>query len=177
MTETTRFAITLEGTIRLTREEDLPDLEWFGMFTAYREPMEQALARQEAGEVLMLVAEVNRFPAGQLWVDLRRAGSAPAAYIWAVRVLPALQGVGIGTRLLAEAERLLRERGVEAVELGVEARNPGARRLYERLGYRAVREEHDSYQYTPPDGEPVRVPVERTILRKELLPGAPSLPL
>jgi GNAT superfamily N-acetyltransferase len=43
---------------------------------------------------------------------------------------------GIGTRLIEEAERVLRERGHKRVALGVGPGNRLARRLYERLGYR-----------------------------------------
>lgn len=161
--------LTLRGEIRLAREADLPELEWFGTFTAHRALIREAFERQAAREVLMLVAEVNRFPAGQLWVDLRRPASAPAAYLWALRVLPPLRGAGLGTRLLERAECLLRGRGVAAVEIGVEPDNPAARRLYLRRGYHPAREEHDRYEYTAPGGERIEVPVRMTILRKPLI--------
>jgi ribosomal protein S18 acetylase RimI-like enzyme len=165
----TRFEVVLPAEIRLAREEDLRELEWFGIFTPHRELIREAFERQQAGEVLMLVAEVQGFPAGQLWVDLQRSGSAPAAYLWALRVFPVFQGAGIGTRLLDAAEVLLRERGVEAVEIGVEADNRGARRLYERREYHPEREEHDNYEYVEPGGERVHIPVHMTILRKSLV--------
>ena len=51
-------------------------------------------------------------------------------------VLPELRGRGIGTELVAAAERLARERGWARISLSVSVDgNPTARRLYERLGY------------------------------------------
>jgi ribosomal protein S18 acetylase RimI-like enzyme len=46
---------------------------------------------------------------------------------------------GIGTHLLAEAERRLRNLGHRRVALGVRVDNEAAIRLYERLGYRRWR--------------------------------------
>lgn len=163
-----RHALRLELVIRTCREEDLPRLEWFGMFTPHRELIRDAYDRQERGEVAMLVADVNGFPVGQVWVDFVRRAADSMGTIWALRVLPPLQGKGIGTRLLAAAERVIRARGREAAEIGVEKDNPGARRVYERAGYRVVREEYEEYEYTTPDGTRIRVPVDEWILRKSL---------
>jgi ribosomal protein S18 acetylase RimI-like enzyme len=54
-------------------------------------------------------------------------------------VAPGHRNNGIGTRLLAEAERRLRDLGHERVALGVRVDNEAAIRLYERLGYRQWR--------------------------------------
>ena len=56
-----------------------------------------------------------------------------------VWVLPERRSGGIGTELTLAAERLAAARGHERISLTVSLeQNPGARRLYERLGY------HDS---------------------------------
>jgi GNAT superfamily N-acetyltransferase len=47
------------------------------------------------------------------------------------------RGAGIGTRLLAEAERLTRERRLERLAIGVLLGNDGAARVYERFGFRS----------------------------------------
>lgn len=47
------------------------------------------------------------------------------------------QNEGIGTALVETAERHARRLGARRVGLAVEHDNPGARRLYERLGYQA----------------------------------------
>ena len=60
-----------------------------------------------------------------------------AGYLQTICVRPEERGRGLGTRLLAWAEaRIFRES--PNVFLCVSTFNPGARRLYERLGYTAV---------------------------------------
>jgi ribosomal protein S18 acetylase RimI-like enzyme len=58
-------------------------------------------------------------------------------------VLPAHRGRGIGTALLAELMDRARERRLPALSLSVERDNPAAR-LYERAGFRTIREEDGS---------------------------------
>lgn len=50
-------------------------------------------------------------------------------------VAPDWRGQGVGSELLAAAERRLRERGVEAISLEAMAANEAARRFYRRHGY------------------------------------------
>ena len=59
------------------------------------------------------------------------------AFVDELFVTAAARDSGIGTRALAEAERVCREEGIRALHLEVEFENEGARRLYEREGYRA----------------------------------------
>jgi ribosomal protein S18 acetylase RimI-like enzyme len=47
------------------------------------------------------------------------------------------RGAGIGTRLLAEAERLTRARRLNRLAIGVLLGNDGAARAYERFGFRS----------------------------------------
>jgi ribosomal protein S18 acetylase RimI-like enzyme len=64
---------------------------------------------------------------------------APAT--WYVNVLAAYpdeRGRGHGTALLALAERIAAEAGIRALSIIVSDSNTGARRLYERTGYREV---------------------------------------
>jgi ribosomal protein S18 acetylase RimI-like enzyme len=151
------LAITLIVTIRPARYDDLRMLEWFGLITPYREIMEKDFARARQGEIAYLVAEANGFPIGQVQVDFTLYGAQGIGLIWALRVIPTMQGLGIGTRLIGAAEKLLRDYGFHTAEIGVEASNPDARRLYERLGYVVVREVNEPWQYTTPDGEQITV--------------------
>ena len=57
------------------------------------------------------------------------------AHIEDLFVMPELRSRGIGTRILAHAERLAAERGFTQIGLAVGIDNPRARALYERLGY------------------------------------------
>jgi ribosomal protein S18 acetylase RimI-like enzyme len=62
---------------------------------------------------------------------------------WCVNVLatyPEHRGKGYGARLLSLAERIAAESGRKALSLIVSDSNLGARRLYERQGYREVAE-------------------------------------
>ena len=163
-----QLVIPLVVRIRECAEADLPHLEWFGSFAHHREIFAEAYARQGRGENLMLVADARGFPVGQAWVDLQKRKAESVGVLWAVRVLPLLQGLGIGSILIRAAARRLRERGYRAAELGVEKDNAGARRLYERLGYQLVGELREGYGYTAPDGVAVRHVVDQWILRKAL---------
>jgi ribosomal protein S18 acetylase RimI-like enzyme len=50
-------------------------------------------------------------------------------------VLEAYRSQGIGTAILGEAERRVRQRGLARMAVGVGVDNRRARALYERLGY------------------------------------------
>ena len=163
------YILPLEVVIRGTHEEDLEELEWCGLFTHHRELIREAYERQERGEVVMLVAEVNNSPVAQVWVDLRRRAVASAGFIWAVRVNPLFRSQGIGGKMLTEAEEVIRSNGLEAAELGVEKDNPGARSLYERAGYRVLNSAYEEYEYTDETGERALVAVDQWIMRKPLV--------
>lgn len=66
----------------------------------------------------MRIAELDAYPA-HLHIDL----------------LPALQGRGLGRRLIDALRTELAGRGVPAVHLGLDPANTGARAFYERLGF------------------------------------------
>ena len=58
-----------------------------------------------------------------------------------VAVSPPCQGRGYGRRLMAEAEAIAQEHGLRGVRLYTNQRFTQNIRLYEKLGYRQVREE------------------------------------
>ena len=60
-------------------------------------------------------------------------------YISGMALLPEHRGRGIGARLLQLAEEQAREQGYKALSLIVFEQNSGAKRLYERYGYREVK--------------------------------------
>jgi GNAT superfamily N-acetyltransferase len=71
-----------------------------------------------------------------LMLDSRIPRAADLVYIEALAVAELHRGKGIGTRLLADAEQWAREHGRSRLALHVLANNTGARRLYERIGFR-----------------------------------------
>jgi ribosomal protein S18 acetylase RimI-like enzyme len=68
---------------------------------------------------------------------LELTNMAPATwYVHALAAYPEHRGRGLGTALLAEADRLAAQAGTPGLSLIVSDTNTGARRLYERSGYR-----------------------------------------
>src|SRR5438093_11002918 len=64
------FTVSFPITVRICRREDLPALEWFGLFTEHREIIRETFESQERGEAVMLIADLNGFPIGQVWINL-----------------------------------------------------------------------------------------------------------
>ncbi len=79
-----------------------------------------------------------------------------------------LQGLGIATMLIGAGEQRVRARGLAFAALGVEDNNPRARRLYERLGYKAAHRQHASWEYEDDAGALRLYETTLTILRKGL---------
>jgi ribosomal protein S18 acetylase RimI-like enzyme len=61
-------------------------------------------------------------------------------YVNVLAVLPGYRGLGLGSQLLALAEEIGRAEGKAGMSIIVSDANDGARRLYERTGYRFVAE-------------------------------------
>jgi ribosomal protein S18 acetylase RimI-like enzyme len=109
--------------------------------------------------VILVAVSEDEVPVGKVHVHLdHRDGTV---WLEAAAVARPWQNCGIGTSLVHAVEALAAGRGYGAVELGVEDSNPGARRLYERLGYRSIA--RNDFQYV---GAPV--PNPGVTMRKEL---------
>ncbi len=156
-------------TIRQTRAEDLPTLEWHGLYTPMREVIQSAFRAQQRGDGLMLVADANGFPAGQAWVDFVRKAHLGLATLWAVRVFPAFQRGGLGTLLMRAAERAVLAHGVTEAELGVDRDNADVLGFYRALGYVNAGTERGIFSYRTPEGRIVEVPVDQWLMRKRLV--------
>jgi GNAT superfamily N-acetyltransferase len=132
----TNMLFELELDMKVCREQDVQALEWTGLFSGHRQIIQDTYNRQQRGEALILLGVANDFPFAQVWLDFTRRGTSQRPRAWALRVLPPLQGLGIGTWMLKAAERVAKQRGAQDIEIGVETDNFDAQRLYERLGYR-----------------------------------------
>jgi GNAT superfamily N-acetyltransferase len=168
----TRFSLELQLKIRHCARQDLPQLEWFGLYTEHRQLIEDAFQRQQTGEVIMLLADLDGFPVGQAWLDLTARSAESVGVIWALRVFPLLRNHGIGGRLMIAAEQLLLEKGYRWSELTVDKHEPRARRLYERLGYRSLGSTEGLLSYTTPEKKSVALNLQLWILRKPLRQSA-----
>jgi ribosomal protein S18 acetylase RimI-like enzyme len=138
--------------IRPLREGDLDDLEWDSEQVINADYIRRVVAAR-GDEVVFLLALVNGRPVGRLGIDYGRKASERVAHLWAFAVLPALQGLGIGTALIREAESLIASspQGFQFAEIGADDWNHGAASLYQRLGYRDAGSERGS------DGETIRM--------------------
>lgn len=165
--------LQLNVTLRRARHEDLSKLEWFGLYRHYRQLYRRTFDDQRRGTRLMLVADLNNFPIGQLFIYFadenkpdrpRRRG-----YLYALRVLEPFQGQGIGTRLLHEAEAILQARGYEWGVISAAKDNRRARQLYERLGYTVYAEDPGRWQYIDHEGRARVVDEPSWMLHKPLV--------
>lgn len=88
-----------------------------------------------------LVAERDGAVLGHLFLAFRTAATyvrpefREHGYVSELFVREAARGEGIGRALLAEAERLTRQRGLDRLMIGVLAGNDGAEALYRRTGF------------------------------------------
>lgn len=141
--------------------EGMPLLVWQGLSEPGSDPWAIGRARA-AGEEAGIswrnawIAEVDAEPAGLLiayrqpdaaepvdpempamFVPLQELeNEAPGTgYVYMLSTMPALQGRGVGGRLLDFAERYAGPKGMSLI---VSDANGGARRLYERHGYRVA---------------------------------------
>lgn len=72
-------------------------------------------------------------------------GHARWARLYSLAVHPALQGQGLGTRLLAEGEAWMHREGLTVCRAEVKQNNHGARRLYARHGFEETAVLRDYY--------------------------------
>jgi ribosomal protein S18 acetylase RimI-like enzyme len=163
-----RFSVEVPVCIRMGRREDLPALDWDGVFARHRSAAGDALERQQRGAGVLLVADVGGLPAGQAWIDLERKAADGIGVIEEIRVAPILRGAGIGRRLVQAAERAVAERGLGVAEIGVDVANAAAHRLAERLGYRVAGRVRETYFHAPPRGDREEVTVEEWMMHKPL---------
>ncbi len=166
--------LALPVVIRAARGDDLPALEWFGLHTPHRAIIAGAYRMQEQGTGAILLAETNGFPAGQICIDFLRKRHVGRATLWALRVFQPFRRLGLGTLLMQAAERMVAERGVNAVELGVDRDNATVLPFYDRLGYCPCGAERGHFSYRTPDDLLVRVPIDQWLLHKRLRPAGLS---
>src|SRR5262245_4923126 len=134
MTVTERHAMTLNMicAFRPAREDDLPKLEWYGEYTHFRRVFRGAYEDQLAGRRLMLLADVNDWPIGQVFIQLENYNDFydsgdQRGYLYSLRVMDAFQRQGIGTALIQEAESILIARNYRTASIAAAKDNPGAR--------------------------------------------------
>lgn len=103
-------------------------------------------------ELRVSVIGVGGQPAGRLWLERR----PETLHIVELQLLPEAQGRGIGTAVVQQVIEQGARQGVP-ITLSVVPANPGARRLYERLGFEVSGYEapfiHMRHHGRPPNGQ------------------------
>jgi len=155
--------------LRKLQESDLLPLEWHGG-ADLRSFYQNEWTAQQAGTVLVIVADFNHFPIAQAAIHWLGKPTHPhIPDIQSVRVLDAFQGQGIGSKLLETGESIVRSRKHSQVSLAVALENEGARRLYERHNYRVTGTPYeDKWSYIDAKGNVVEVSELVTDMMKDL---------
>ncbi|MFN8378725.1 MAG: GNAT family N-acetyltransferase [Anaerolineae bacterium] len=167
-----RLRLSVDVVIRPADLSDLESLEWFGQFAHYRRLFRDTFHEQQRGLRLMLVADFNRFPVGQIFLQLQSSrptpDQTPRIYLYALRVLDPFQRMGIGTALLqsAEAFAVRQHYGWSTIAAGKD--NPVARQLYERHGYEVCGDEEGDWSYLDQHGRTRYVHEPCWVLEKSL---------
>lgn len=167
------LTLNIPVTFRIADKSDVHKLEWYGQFTHFRNLIKRAYREQQRGRRIMLLADFNDFPIGQVFIQLASSNSLIAdgnsrAYLYSFRVMSLFQGQGIGTRLLHEAESILTEHGFKTTTLSVAKENAGALRLYQRNGYQIFGEDAGKWSYVNHKGVTCYVEEPCWILKKGL---------
>jgi ribosomal protein S18 acetylase RimI-like enzyme len=112
---------------------DLSDLNWSGGPEHIR-AVAAALEASSVGEVALLVGSLpNDRLIAMGGVDFRTSDETGS--IWMLAVHERFQSLGVGTQLIRALEQKIIDHGWPMARMLVEHDNPGARALYERLGY------------------------------------------
>ena len=144
-------------------EADLPGITWSGG-PDHLDSVAPYLARAASGEVEYLAV---RAPDGRIVAKGGIDYAEHPGYGTILQLAANPTGHGYGTLLIKAMEARIRARGVDAM-LGVETSNPGALRLYTRLGYTECGTEDASWQTTDAGGRRFTYCTTLTLLRKHL---------
>lgn len=99
-------------------------------FWQAQDPRDAALVAVEAGRVIGMIDIWLRRPR-----DQNNARPPMVEAHVGIAVAASARGRGIGSALMLAAEEWAKDHGAERMDLGLDAANAGALRLYERLGY------------------------------------------
>jgi ribosomal protein S18 acetylase RimI-like enzyme len=102
-----------------------------GLVRAWNDPRKDIARKLRVQPELFLVAELDGVLAGTVMAGYE----GHRGWINYLAVDPAARRRGLGRALMAEAERLLRERGCPKINLQVRADNREALAFYERIGF------------------------------------------
>lgn len=150
---------SLQVTVRPLIESDLPALEWDGAYIHFRRVYAEHYHSMCHGNTLIWVAETDaKEIIGQLFLLLisqqkEVADGTKRAYLFSFRIKPEFRNQGLGTEMINLVEADLLKRGFSQIRINVARANIGAKRLYERLGYRVIGSDPGYWKYQDHLGE------------------------
>jgi ribosomal protein S18 acetylase RimI-like enzyme len=125
--------------IRSAELSDLDDLVALEQHSFTSDRLSRAQFRRhldsDSAKVLVASTGPHRFLGTAVVFFRKRSG---VARLYSIATHHAARGQGVGSALLDAVEQLASRRRCRALRLEVRADNPGAIRLYERLGYRRL---------------------------------------
>jgi ribosomal protein S18 acetylase RimI-like enzyme len=146
--------------------DDLDQIAWSGE-PRHRVAVSEALSRVASGDVEYLAVRVpSGGPVAKVGIDFARYRGS--GYLWQFATHPELQGLGIGSFLLAAAEARIITRGLRLARINVEDENPRARQLYERLGYAIMGRDTETWERVDVAGGITLHRAEVTLMGKQL---------
>jgi ribosomal protein S18 acetylase RimI-like enzyme len=150
--QSAQYQLKMNVVVRPAIATDVQQLEWFGEYAHFRNLIQRAYDEQLAGNRLILVADLNGFPIGQLFIQYeahnhRIADGYHRAYFYSFRIFHLFRGQGIGTYMLTYAQQLIYNMNYRYATIAVAKDNPDALRLYQRLGYRIIGEDSGNWTY------------------------------
>ena len=132
------------------RRDELVLIAWSGSAAHLRNVAAQ-LDRRDAGDVdYLVVRDEDGRPVAKGAVDYQEFPGAGSIMQLATR--QDLEGRGLATRVIAEAEQRIRHRGLATARLSVEPDNERALRLYLHLGYRIAGRREIGWEVERVDG-------------------------
>lgn len=159
--------------IRHVTEADLLALEWEGEYRKYRRIYRRAMEDARRGRRILFVAEIGGEIVGQIFVQLSHYRSnqehiSSTGYLQSFRIKPPFRNHGIGSHLIYQAEKALKERGFKRAIIAVAQHNHDARRLYERHGYSIFREDPGEWSFIDDQGLPQHISEPAYLMEKQL---------
>ncbi len=146
--------------LRFATQEDLPFLKWmlyearFPESAGKRPPFEKGISDPKVavyldgwvrkGDAGLIVTSPAGGPQGATWYRLFTPEAPGYGFVdaqipeLAIALVYEVRGKGVGTQLMHALMTLARKQGYEQISLGCHPANPGALRLYERLGFKEV---------------------------------------
>ncbi len=87
---------------------------------------------------LFSVVDASATVVGALWIAEQERAGVAVAYLYNIRITPAYQNLGHGTRALQALEAMLPALGLAGIALHVFGHNTAAHALYVRMGYQTT---------------------------------------